>query len=174
MGKGTGLGLATIYGIVKQNNGFINVYSERGHGSVFKIYLPRHQGVVKQAEKEELRESQDQGHETILLVEDEPAILKMTTAMLERLGYTVLAASAPSEALVLAKKKCCGYSIIDHRCGHAAYEWPDSFSESSGPLSGSQGSFHVGIHCQYDSASWHIGSRGSFYRETIFEARSGV
>jgi len=112
LGKGTGLGLATIYGIVKQNNGFINVYSERGHGSVFKIYLPRHQGVVKQAEKEELRESQDQGHETILLVEDEPAILKMTTAMLERLGYTVLAASAPSEALVLAKKNAADIQLL--------------------------------------------------------------
>lgn len=103
MGKGTGLGLATVYGIVKQNNGFINVYSEPGHGTTFKIYLPRHTAKAEQIQKEVPAKPPKLGHETILLVEDEPAMLKMTAMMLECLGYKVLAASTPDEAIRLAR-----------------------------------------------------------------------
>jgi two-component system, cell cycle sensor histidine kinase and response regulator CckA len=101
-GKGTGLGLATVFGIVKQNNGFINVYSEPGRGTTFKIYLPRYSAANASAAKNAARQSDKRGDETILLVEDEAAILAMTTAMLERLGYTVLPANTPAEALALA------------------------------------------------------------------------
>ncbi|NWH03767.1 PAS domain S-box protein [Desulfobacter latus] len=102
IGEGTGLGLATVYGIVKQNNGFINVDSELNLGTTFKIYLPRF------AEKEEIgvqeivQAKPQKGNETILLVEDEEAILKMTQMMLERLGYTVLATNNPDEAIRLS------------------------------------------------------------------------
>jgi signal transduction histidine kinase/ActR/RegA family two-component response regulator len=101
--KGTGMGLATIYGIVKQNNGFINVYSEPGQGSTFKIYLPR-----SVADKDTEKAVPDKkaaagGTETILLVEDEPSILRMTRMMLERKGYTVLPAATPTEAVEKAK-----------------------------------------------------------------------
>lgn len=102
-GKGTGLGLATVYGIIKQNNGFIHVYSEPGKGTTFKIYLPRYTG--KEESKripEEPRLTQGQG-ETILLVEDEKQILEVLRIMLEHLGYRVLPANRPSEALELAK-----------------------------------------------------------------------
>jgi two-component system, cell cycle sensor histidine kinase and response regulator CckA len=102
IGKGTGLGLATVYGIVKQNNGFINVYSEHGHGTTFKIYLPRYKGKGEQMQKED-PEKLVYGQETILLVEDEPAILDMAMIMLQQLGYTVLAASTPGEAMLLAE-----------------------------------------------------------------------
>jgi PAS domain S-box-containing protein len=102
MGKGTGLGLATVYGIVKQNNGFINVFSEPGQGTTFKIYLPRHKGTAEQIRQEGPAEP-PRGHETILLVEDEPAMLNLITLMLQRLGYTVLAASTPGEAIRLAE-----------------------------------------------------------------------
>ena len=104
IGKGTGLGLATVYGIVKQNNGFINVYSEPGQGTTFTIYLPRHAGKAAQARTEGAAEPAARGHETILLVEDEPAILKLTTTMLEQQGYTVLAAGTPGEAIRLAEE----------------------------------------------------------------------
>ncbi len=104
VGEGTGLGLATVYGIVKQNNGFINVYSEPGQGTTFSIYLPRYVGRDGQVQSKNVTEPAIYGNETILLVEDEPTILKMTMAMLDRLGYTVLATSTPGEAMRLASE----------------------------------------------------------------------
>ena len=101
-GKGTGLGLATVYGMVKQNNGFINVYSEPGQGTTFKIYLPVCAAKSAGAADKAHDLATEHGKETILLVEDESAILKMTTTMLERLGYTVVAAATPGEAIRLA------------------------------------------------------------------------
>jgi len=104
MGKGTGLGLATVYGIVKQNKGFINVYSEPEQGAAFTIYLPRHAGKVEQAWQEAPAAPDARGHETILLVEDEPAILELITMMLEKQGYTILAAPTPGKAIRLARE----------------------------------------------------------------------
>jgi PAS domain S-box-containing protein len=104
LGKGTGLGLATVYGIVKQNNGFINVYSEPDMGTTCTVYLPRYSGEVEQTASESVAESTSPCHETILLVEDETAILIMTTQMLEMQGYRVVAANSPAEALRLAQE----------------------------------------------------------------------
>ncbi|MFA5903801.1 MAG: PAS domain S-box protein [Desulfobacula sp.] len=104
VGKGSGLGLATVYGIVKQNNGFINVYSEPGKGSTFKIYFPRQAETAMTKPKNDVRNKPPTGNETILLVEDEEAILKMTRRMLERLGYTVLTAHTPGEAVRIAEE----------------------------------------------------------------------
>ena len=103
-GKGTGLGLATVYGIVKQNNGFIDVDSNPGQGTTFAVYLPRHSFKAGQMQKEGPAETGGRGHETILLVEDEPAILEIATQILEMHGYMVLAASAPGEAIRLARE----------------------------------------------------------------------
>ncbi len=104
IGRGTGLGLATVYGIVKQNSGFINVYSEPGKGTTFKIYLPRYLGKTATASTETPAEVATGGSETVLLVEDEPKILEVTQIMLEKLGYTILAASTPGEAIRLAEE----------------------------------------------------------------------
>jgi PAS domain S-box-containing protein len=103
-GKGTGLGLATVYGAVKQNNGFINVYSEPGHGTTIKIYLPLY--LAKAALRPELIQDQvvAASGKVILLVEDEAVLLKMTARMLEGLGYTVIAALTPGEAIRLARE----------------------------------------------------------------------
>jgi PAS domain S-box-containing protein len=98
-GKGTGLGLATVYGAVKQNKGFINVYSEPGLGTTFKIYLPRHRASAADLPKKLSEKPAGRCHETILLVEDEPAILEMTGMMLQREGYTVIKAKSPGEAI---------------------------------------------------------------------------
>ncbi len=105
VGQGTGLGLATVYGIVRQNQGFINVYSEPGRGTVFNVYLPRHaaEGVAEAAPQLPAGPPL-QGCETVLLVEDEPSILEIGTIMLRRLGYTVLPAAGPREALDLARR----------------------------------------------------------------------
>jgi two-component system cell cycle sensor histidine kinase/response regulator CckA len=101
-GKGTGLGLATVYGIVKQNNGFINVYSEPGQGTTFKIYLPRHGEGVVEGEAARSEVFPPGRGETVLIVEDEPALLAIGKAMLEALGYTVLGSANPTRALHLA------------------------------------------------------------------------
>ncbi|MBI5552257.1 MAG: PocR ligand-binding domain-containing protein [Desulfobacterales bacterium] len=103
IGKGTGLGLATVYGIVKQNNGFINVYSELGSGTTFKAYLPRYAEVIEKAPQKGSEMAVGTGDETILVVEDEKGILQMTTKILERLGYKVLSASSPLEAIRTAE-----------------------------------------------------------------------
>jgi signal transduction histidine kinase len=102
LGKGTGLGLAMVYGIVKQNSGYINVYSEPEYGSTFKIYLPRwYTAKPESRQKISPAVPDPQGHETILLVEDETAILETTKLILEKLGYRVLPASTPDKALSL-------------------------------------------------------------------------
>lgn len=98
-GKGTGLGLATVYGIVKQNGGFINLYSEPGFGSTFKIYLPRIRGEAADSASPEKKAIPRGSGETVLLVEDEAAILNLSRKMLETLGYCVVPAGTPGEAL---------------------------------------------------------------------------
>jgi two-component system, cell cycle sensor histidine kinase and response regulator CckA len=102
LGKGTGLGLAMTYGIVKQNSGFISAHSEKGRGATFRIFLPRHRATVRRLRREEAKASLEKGHETILLVEDEPAVMSLTRRVLERYGYRVLEASTPGEAMRLA------------------------------------------------------------------------
>ena len=101
-GKGTGLGLATVYGIVKQNNGFINVYSEPGQGTTLTTYFPRHAGSAAVESPVESKAKPLRGKEAILVVEDEPDILKLTEQILKLQGYTVIPASTPGEAIRLA------------------------------------------------------------------------
>ncbi|BDU73675.1 response regulator [Mesoterricola silvestris] len=103
VGKGTGLGLATVYGIVKQNRGWIDVASEPGEGAAITVYLPRDLGQAEPRHHEEPAPRPGPGRETILLVEDEPAILAMAVEMLEGLGHLVLPAGSPAEALRLAE-----------------------------------------------------------------------
>ena len=104
IGKGTGLGLATVYGIVKQNHGFINVYSEPDNGTTFKIYIPRDTAGIEVAEDVKSAELLLGRGETVLLVEDESALLVMAKRLLEGLGYTVLSAAGPGDALRLAEE----------------------------------------------------------------------
>ena len=104
IGKGTGLGLSTVYGIVKQNQGFINVYTEQGKGTSIHIYLPRHGGEIRQEPEGSPAKIPLGKGQTILIVEDEDAILELLQAMLLQLGYSVVTASSPSRALALARQ----------------------------------------------------------------------
>ncbi len=104
-GEGTGLGLATVYGIVKQNKGFINVYSEKGKGTTFKLYFPEYLQTNKIIEAEEKESIPLGSGEIILLVEDEKSILEMTRSMLESINYKVLSAGTPEEALKIAQQE---------------------------------------------------------------------
>ncbi len=101
LGRGTGLGLATVYGIVKQNSGFINVSSEPGQGTTFKIYLPEHAEDLTLVVKEPEGKPQRGAGETVLVVEDEAVMLKLTARMLADQGYSVLTAGTSAEAIRL-------------------------------------------------------------------------
>jgi PAS domain S-box-containing protein len=104
VGKGTGLGLATVYGIVRQSEGSIDVRSEPGQGSTFEICLPRAPGRQHTPADQLLAEALPKGHETILVVEDEPSVRKLTVSVLEHHGYAVMAASGPAMATEIVKR----------------------------------------------------------------------
>nr|NJM02313.1 PAS domain S-box protein [Desulfobacula sp.] len=112
LGKGTGLGLATVYGIVKQNDGFINIYSEPKKGTTIKIYLPRYKGQAVKAYSDNKLEIPLSRGETVLLVEDNSSILKLGRRMLKELGYIVLSASSPREAIELAKEQAGEINLL--------------------------------------------------------------
>ncbi|MFZ5572249.1 MAG: PAS domain S-box protein [Thermodesulfobacteriota bacterium] len=104
IGKGTGLGLATVYGIVKQNNGWISAVSEPGKGASFHIYLPR-EPYGEAAAIPGNEDKPERGDEIILLVEDDESILQLGAAILKRFGYTLLIARTPGEALNIVRKQ---------------------------------------------------------------------
>jgi CheY-like chemotaxis protein len=103
-GKGTGLGLAMVYGIIKQAGGDIWVYSEIGKGTTFKLYFPRVQGRPTEAQPAGGMIAAHEGDETILVVEDETGVRELTAKMLQRMGYTVLTASSGSEAMEISER----------------------------------------------------------------------
>ncbi len=100
-GKGTGLGLATVYGIVKQHGGNIWVYSEPGQGTAFKIYLPRVEMGAAKVEERRAAARELRGSETILVVEDDQAVRSLVVRLLRSMGYWVLEASRVDEALMV-------------------------------------------------------------------------
>jgi len=103
-GKGTGLGLATIYGIVKQGKGHIDVTTKLGHGTTFTIYFPRIERGVAECEKGEASAQAERGKETILLVEDEEMVRAVMRIIFQQKGYTVLEASRGEEALAVCER----------------------------------------------------------------------
>jgi hypothetical protein len=106
--------MSTVYGIVKQNDGFINVYSEPGKDTTFKIQLSRHGGEASLIDAQDVTEIPGGLGETVLIVEEEESILKMTQMMLERMGYKVLVADTPGEAIVLAREEASIKYFTNH------------------------------------------------------------
>jgi hypothetical protein len=104
-GRGTGLGLATVDGIVKQSGGNITVYSEVGHGTTFRVYLPLSEEAASKPEIASLESIVPHGTETILLVEDEDSLREVTREYLSNKGYTVLVASEADSAVELAQQR---------------------------------------------------------------------
>lgn len=113
IGRGTGLGLASVYGIIKGHGGFILVNSEKNRGTTFKFYLPRSDKKV--VKKEDAQPALLKGHETILLVDDEEMVLEVGGEMLKSLGYTILTAGTGKEAIEIfhANSKTISLVILD-------------------------------------------------------------
>ena len=103
-GKGTGLGLSTVHGIVNQSKGNIWVYSEPGHGTIFKIHLPRVEEELDSLQERDETDSLPRGTETVLLVEDESSVRDLANRLLKQQGYTVLEAANGEEALRLVRE----------------------------------------------------------------------
>ena len=128
LGRGTGLGLATVYGIVKQNNGVIDVTSEPGKGTTFRIYLPQYVAPALEAAAEARQATAPTGTETVLLVEDEVPLLRLASRLLKRLGYTVLATDSPQEAIRVATEYAGEIHLLltdvvmPQMSGHALWE----------------------------------------------------
>ena len=112
-GKGTGLGLSTVYGIVKQSGGFVWVYSDPGHGSTFRIYLPRaDEPLTDRRPSGTPRRTPPGGTETVLLVEDDDAVRRFMRNVLERHGYTILEAASGAEAVSVARATAGAIRIV--------------------------------------------------------------
>ncbi|HBD94059.1 MAG: hypothetical protein A2015_03590 [Spirochaetes bacterium GWF1_31_7] len=110
-GKGTGLGLSTVYGIVKQNNGFINVETTTNQGTTFKIYIPVSENTTTlHTEKQKIKNPPAHETKTILIVEDEQMLLNVTQSMLQMLGYSVIATDCSENAITIIDEK---HSKID-------------------------------------------------------------
>ena len=111
-GKGTGLGLATVYGIVTQSGGPATAHSEDGHGTTFKIYLPRVSDAPEAVTKAATPAASLKGSETVLIVEDDDAIRRISSRVLENLGYRALTAASGEEALRLAERSAFAIDIL--------------------------------------------------------------
>ena len=120
----SGMGLSSVYGITKQNNGNIHVYSEPGKGTVFKIHLPEWRDAISLAAHDTDTNVSFKGNETILLVEDEKMLLNLGRETLEQMGYTVLATDSPNEALRIANEHPGGNPVAYDGCHHARNERP--------------------------------------------------
>jgi CheY-like chemotaxis protein len=103
-GRGTGLGLSTVYGVVEQSGGYVEVTSALGQGTAFTLYLPREEAEPLPAHSSETRASADRRDATILVVEDDPIVRDLVRGILARRGYTVLAAKQGEEAIALAER----------------------------------------------------------------------
>jgi two-component system, cell cycle sensor histidine kinase and response regulator CckA len=128
VGKGTGLGLATVFGIVKQHGGFINVYSEPGKGTTFRVYLPSDSGSAEPL-RSEVPELPQKGTETILLAEDHEGLRELGQETLEALGYQVILATNGTEAVALFKNNVARIDAVVVDVVMPGMSGPDAYAE---------------------------------------------
>lgn len=167
LGKGTGLGLATVYGIVNQNKGYIDVHSEQGKGTTFSIYLPCHAVAPLDKSKPVSAMESSHGHKTILIVEDEAHLLKALQTMLIKLGYTVLAAAMPTEAIRLAAEQAGPLQLLITDMVMPEMNGPDLARHLSQRYPDLKCLFISG-YASDDISPQHIYSEGRYYLQKPF------
>jgi len=166
-GKGTGLGLATVYGVVKQSGGYVWVVSALGKGTSFEIYLPRIEELVSVPEPVAPVVEALRGAETILLVEDADALRKLTHMLLEQHGYRVLVAPKRCRSTAVGGTKATAHQPAAHRCDHARSErsrarWTPGTSPAR-----PEDSVHVRLYGRRDHGSRRAGIRHAFAAQTF-------
>ena len=170
-GQGTGLGLSTVYGIVKQNQGSIQAYSEPDRGTTIKIYIPRFLGEAVSVKP--VKETPLSGSETVLIVEDEPQILLLAKRILEQHGYKTMAAGSPGEALLLLEKHPGSPGSSADRCDHAQHDRSGPEGPGGRAASADQNLVHVGLHGRGDHPAGTSGGRDGFYSKAFLGAGAG-
>ena len=172
VGEGTGLGLATVYGAVKQNGGAITVSSAPGDGTTFEIYLPRHVGSADQADEDRAPTPARRGSETILLVEDEPEILKLTATVLESQGYRVLRASTPADAIRQAAAHAGAIHLVLTDVIMPEMNGRDLANRLADRASGTQEVVHVRVSRRRHREPRRAGTRCAVHTEAVSHCRS--
>ena len=175
IGKGTGLGLSMVFGFVKQSGGHIKIYSEQGHGTTVKIYLPRATGLGQTATEAALATAQvEGGHETILVVEDDAMVRKYVIGQVESLGYTTLEAANAAEALVLIDAN----PTIDLLFTDVIMPGPMNgrllADEAVTPAPRAQDAVHVGLHRERHRASRPARFRRAAAGKALSQVRTGA
>ena len=168
-GSGTGLGLATVFGMVKQAGGWIWVYSEPGQGSTFKIYFPRTDAPAAAAETDS--KAIASGSETILIVEDQTEVRNFVVSALEHRGYHVYSAADGGGALVFSREFRRAHSLAAHRRDHAGNYRARGGRQAPARTARNAGVVHVGLYRGRHRPPWRAGGRHQLPAET-FHARS--
>ncbi len=169
-GKGTGLGLSTTYGVVKQSGGTIWVYSERGQGTTFKIYLPRSEQPLDEPSESPTLAAPLNGTETALLVEDEPEVRGLVERILRMYGYTVLSAGSPAEAIALSASRPGTIDILVTDVIMPGMNGRELVARAVGVPAGAARPLHVGLHRRRHREAGHPGT-GDGLRVQALHAR---
>jgi len=156
-GKGTGLGLATVYGIVKQSGGYIWVYSEPGQGTTFKIYFPKTSEKARIASGTDKIRRSLRGTETVLLVEEQARLRRVVSVMLKSSGYKVLAVESPEKGLQAVREHTDRTS--DHGRNSSRNERSRSCRRNSEDAAGDKSVVRLRLHGKRAHPGWTTGPR---------------